>query len=619
MVITCNSILRLKRFMQCLLILVGMVQFAHAGAVEATLDRESAPVGNGGILSIRITGGSAEEPSIPEVANFVIQSRGQSRQIQMVNGVTTVSLTYNYVVGSNTPGIYQIPSIDVTIDGKKYTTDPLTFTVVGSGFTPPAAVTPPNAGSAPNPTATADDEEKRFGFLTVELAANERQHVYVGEIAPVRIRAWLPADGQAQLRSGIQPEGKAFTLHKVSERPEQTQEIKDGKRYTVLTWFGGMSATKAGKFPASLSLNATVAVRDPSAPKPQKRNRSGPFGDPFFDSVFEDMNAPVIQKDVTLKSVDQEIEVRPLPTEGRPAGFTGAVGQFKFDRAEIPRTWNTGEPQQIKALLSGSGNFSLLNAPELTPAESWKTYEGKDEFTAGDQASFSGTKSFQFSAVPRKGGAQNAALTFSYFDPAAESYKTLTSDAQTLEVSGSDLVEAVPSETPSTQKEPEKKTQGLIGQRMKMSPTASLVPLVSKPIFFQCLGGSAALGLIGCSLAWMRTRRDNPQRLAKAATEKATREALAAAENCVGTRDVSGFFAGGRLALQHQLAAQWRQPAQAITFAEVAERLPPDSSVTRFFLEADRCEYSRSDTGEIRPEWRALLEESISSFTPSTR
>ena len=78
------------------------------------------------------------------------------------------------------------------------------------------------------------------------------------------------------LRSGIQPEGKAFTLHNVSGQPQQTQEMKDGKRYLVVTWFGGISATKAGKYPASLSVNATVAVRDTAAPSSRAAGWAGP-------------------------------------------------------------------------------------------------------------------------------------------------------------------------------------------------------------------------------------------------------------------------------------------------------------------------------------------------------
>lgn len=457
-----------------------------------------------------------------------------------------------------------------------------------------------------------EDSGKRFGFLTVELAANDRKYAYVGEIAPVRIRAWLPADSRANLRSGIQPEGKAFTLHNVSDQPQQTHEIRDGKRYLVVTWFGAISATKAGKYPASLSVDATVAVRDAAAPRPGRRT-----GSPF-DNIFEDMNVPMIQKDVTLKSDDQEIEVRPLPREGRPEGFTGAVGSFKFDAAEIPANWKTGEPQQIQARLSGSGNFGLMKAPGLTPAEAWKAYPGKDEFTPGDEASFSGSKTFQFSALPRKGGPLDAALVFSFFDPAAGDYKTITSPVRKIEVTGEDIAEDKPAEAPPTT-EPVKKDGNLVAQHSDLSPVATLVPLVSRPSFVSLLGSAGGLCLAGGFLTWFRKHRGDPRRLARAATEKATREALHAAGQCAAARDVPGFFEAARLAIQQRLGAMWNQPAQAITLAEVRSRIPEDSPVSRFFVEADRLAYSRQTTGDILPEWLALLDEAMTYLTQAAR
>lgn len=592
---------------------------AIAAEVEATLDRDSVPAGNGAVLTLLISGGNAGKPEIPAVENLIVESRGRSQQIQIVNGQTTASVTYTFVVGSQTPGDYQVPAIDVMVGGQKFSTQPLKLKVLDSAAAqPPAGIPQGQAGQQPAEEETADTGEKRFGFLTVELAANERKHAYVGEIAPVRIRAWLPADSRANLRSGIQPEGKAFTLHNVSGQPQQTQEIKDGKRYLVVTWFGGISATKAGKFPASLSVDATVAVRDTAALKQPRKRTGGPFDDPFFDNVFDQMNTPVIQKDVTLKSDDQEIEVRPLPTEGRPGDFTGAVGDFKFDSVEIPNDWKTGEPQQVTARLSGSGNFALLNAPALTPAGDWKSYSGKDEFRAGDEASFSGNKVFQFSAVPRKGGVREAALTFSYFDPAAGAYKTLTSPAKKIQITGEDIVEAAPVETPAA-KEPEKKTQTLAAQHTEMSAPGSLVPLVSRPLFSRLLVLSAGLCLLGPILGWLRIRRNDPQRRAAAAMEKATHEALAAAGKCADASDVPGFFAAARLAIQHRLGALWNQPPQAITLAEVTARIPGDSPVTRFFLEADRHEYNRHATDGISPHWRSLLDEALASLTPSVR
>ena len=322
---------------------------------------------------------------------------------------------------------------------------------------------PPNA---PGPQAAGEGEDdaggKRFGFLTVEPAANDRKYVYVGEIAPVRIRAWLPADSRANLRSGIQPEGKAFTLHNVSDQPQQTHEIKDGKRYLVVTWFGGISATKAGKYPASLSVDATVAVRDTTAPKPRRRD-----GRPFRRSVFrqhlrghERADDPEGRHAQVGRSGNRGAPASGRRPPGRDSPERWAISSST--RLEIPSDWKTGEPQQIRARLSGSGNFALMNAPGLSPSENWKTYPGKDEFTPGDVASFAGSKSFQFSAVPRKGGEQDVALAFSFFDPAAGAYKTITSPAKKIRVTGEDIAEDKPQPRPR-RTEPEKKAADLSG------------------------------------------------------------------------------------------------------------------------------------------------------------
>jgi hypothetical protein len=187
-----------------------------------------------------------------------------------------------------------------------------------------------------------------------------------------------------------------------------------------------------------------------------------------------------------------------------------------------------------------------------------------------------------------------------------------------IQVAGEDIVEVEPVEAPAA-KEPEKKTQTLVAQHTEMSAPGSLVPLVSRPLFRRVLVLSAGLCLLGAVLGWLRVRRSDPQRRAAAAIEKATREALAAAEKCAADGDVSGFFAAARLAIQQRLGALWNQPPQAITLAEILARIPGDSPVTRFFLEADRHEYNRHATGGISPQWHSLLDEALVSLTPSAR
>ncbi len=608
-----------EKFRAFVAILLGLVNgtLCMAGEIEATLDRDSVPAGQGALLTLTVTGRPSGNPVIPDIVNFIFQSRGRSQQIRSINGVTTRSITYQYAVGSQVPGDYQIPSISMTVDGEEIGTEVLNLKVLSKN-----AAQPP-AGAAPgNPPSDEDaepvGEADRFGFLTVQLLTGEREHVYVGEIAPVKIEAWIPAEGQAQVRSGIQPEGKAFTLHNVSEKPDQTTKVRDGKRYIVVTWYGGISATRAGKNPVSLSLDATVAVRDTSAGRRRRPRMGGAFDDPFFDDIFDQMRTPMIQKDVTLASRDEEIEVRLLPEEGKPDGFSGAVGNFILNSSEIPKNWKTGEPQSLEASVKGRGNFALLDDPKLVPSEGWKVYAGKSDFSPGDVASFSGVKDFRFSAVPSKHGSQELALELSYFDPDAGAYKTARGPSQQVEIVGEDIVfkeEPAVAENPPPAEEDQ-----MIGQRMEISGSRStLAPLVSRPLFAGLLAGSGLLGCAGIALMVLRSRREDPERIANAELEVATREGMRRVEQANAAGDAGEFFEAGRTVLRLRLGALWDRPAEAITSADVKSRLEDGSPVVAFFQESDQRAYSGPATSDDLPKWRSLLEDAMRSLTTNQR
>ena len=169
-------------------------------------------------------------------------------------------------------------------------------------------------------------------------------------------------------------------------------------------------------------------------------------------------------------------------------------------------------------------------------------------------------------------------------------------------------------------KEAKKPIDNLIAQKTADTVTGSLVPLVSQPAFGSWLGLAAALMVFGRVLAFCRKRFNDPKRLAHAAMEKATRAALGTASECLAARDAAGFFAAARLAIQQRLSSLWNQPAQAITLAEISERIPADSPVAGFFREADLYEYSRHATAEeMFPRWQQMLDQALASLTPSAR
>lgn len=578
---------------------IGIMKVAIAAEASAQLDAQTVYVGEAVQLSVTITGGNAAAPEIPEIKNLTVQYQGQSSQFSMINGVTSRSVGHSYVIGSQVAGDYQIPPIEVNVGGQIVKTQALSLKVLADGSTP--GVNNADAEKEAN-------DPKRFGFLTVELASQNRKYAYVGELAPVCIKAWLPSDSQVSLRSGIQPESKGFTLRNGNLQPQQSQEVKDGKQYTVLTWFAGMAATKAGNLPASLSLKIDCSVPDRS--KPQLRARQG--------SIFGRLNTAYIKKEVTLASENQQIEVRALPTEGRPAGFVGAVGDYQIDAFEMPSVWKTGEPQQVRVRLKGSGNFASVQAPALVPEESWKTYPGQDQFTPADNASFSGSKIFQYNAVVRTAKIQEALFQFSYFDPDDGQYKTVQSTKQAIQVTGDEI----PADVVANDSEPvvpDPKTPGdtLADWHTKDSSATSLQALADRPAMSLWLMAATLVAMLGPLGALLRWYLQQPQRLAARALQNETKSALQQVDQCAQKNDLFGFISAARATLQIQLAAIWKKPAHSITLTELSQRLPVDSPVNQFFREVDQHLYGASESLTISADIRALFQRALSSLQSS--
>ena len=575
-----------------------------AADVTATLNPTSVPAGEGAQLTIQILNGEPTALTAPEVPGLILDGPGEGRQISIVNGVRTSVMTLSYAVGSMTAGEYNIPPFKVTVDGAIVETPALKLTVIPSAAQTPAGLGQGGGkvpGGTPQPRSAA---EENYGFLTVEFVNKQRRHAWVGEIAPVLIKAWLPADSRATLNSPLQPAGSSFTLHNLRQHPRQEREENNGKRYLTVSWFGGLSATKAGSYPPDLSMKVTIQVPDSSGKSRSARD------------LFGRQIQPMAQKEVELRSKtsrDAYLEIRPLPLEGKPGDFGGAVGKFSFGRKNIPVQWKTGEPQQIGVEVTGEGNFNLLRQPTLKSGKAWKFYEGQSSFAAGDAASFSGTTTWHFSQVPRQSGTQQVSLNVSYFDPDEATYQTIATEPQTIEVTGPDLPPepAVASSPASSNAAPP--PPALAPQRTREGMASRLTPFAWRRSF-RTLGGALSLAVAaGLLYQFLQSRWKDPQRLASAAAEKALRRAMQEAETQAARGDVPGFFAAARRALQVRLGTLWQQPAPAITLADVTGRLPAESPVISFFREADRQEFCRQDAmpREELPIWRNRLEDAL--------
>jgi hypothetical protein len=128
--------------------------------------------------------------------------------------------------------------------------------------------------------------------------------------------------------------------------------------------------------------------------------------------------------------------VLPLPEEGKPANFSGAVGNFTLT-ATVDRTQvKTNEAITLKVKANGTGNIKILPQPNIELPSDFEIYEPKVAETIGhNNDQIAGSKTWEYVMVPRFPGSHEIKpITLSYFDPRAKTYRVATTTIISLSV-----------------------------------------------------------------------------------------------------------------------------------------------------------------------------------------
>jgi hypothetical protein len=138
-----------------------------------------------------------------------------------------------------------------------------------------------------------------------------------------------------------------------------------------------------------------------------------------------------------LTSDPETLSVQPLPEQGKPVGFNGAIGSgFSLERRIADQAARVGEAIPIEFLLRGDGNTALWPAPEVRWPSGARAYmERVDESVTGTEGRVGGTKSFRFLVVADSAGLLALpAVSYPYFDLASGRYLTLQVPAGSMPV-----------------------------------------------------------------------------------------------------------------------------------------------------------------------------------------
>jgi hypothetical protein len=582
-----------------------------AVSIDATIEPAQIEVGESARLTIFTSGNGILSVPLPVVAGLEFRIVGQSRQIQTINGRTIESTSTIVRVTPDEAGVFTIPGLTPTSQPLVLRVNPSSgggsSSRFGNGASPGSTPLLPG-GANPNGIHLTPDGS---AFVHLEMPKRE---IYVGESVPVEIQVGMRDGFVASINGLPKLNSGDFTLNNLSRQPERAPKNIDGKSFTVYTWRSLLAAVKPGTYSLAFEAPLTVRIRT----RPQRDSMLDDLlGDPFLQNFF----GATVPKDVTVFSPEAAIKVLPLPTEGRPPDFGGAVGTFKIS-TDISSAKNTaGDPLTLRMHVHGAGNFDRVESSMLGGDAQWKTYEPKATFNSTDPTGYRGEKIFEQPLIASQPGTQTIpALNFSYFDPGARRYETARSSPLSVAVS-----------PPADEPPPPANAAGTAaddshsGLRPDHAVTEarvdSLIPLYFQPRF---VGLSSVLALLfGGRLIALRRRERNAldiQRQRERARAQLTQTLLAKMSAASTAGDAAVFLSSARSALQQTLSARWQVAPEEISEALVDARLEDAdrNDIRQLFALADEANYSGDDLKAADFErWTQIVSRQLSAETTS--
>jgi hypothetical protein len=404
-------------------------QFAEAQdlSIKSYVNRSKVSLDRQFEMTVELTGSAAQQagdpalPNIEEYAAYVGSSSSQS--IQIVNGQMSVTRGITYTFVATKEGKFQIPPVTLNYKGKSYRTDPIHVEIT-RGQTAPAQTRPQGSRQSNEPLDLADQ-------LFLQASVN-KERVYQNEPLILTYKIYTAVSvtsyGISQLPNTVGFWSEEFPT---AQRPELSDEVVNGRRFRVAE-IKKMALFPQG--PGVKELDPMVINCEVQLPR-GRRNRRDLF-DRFFDDPFFSNRT----QRQTIRSNQLKIEVMPLPDRGKPADFSGSVGEYAIVASIDKSAAKTNEALTLKVAISGTGNISTLSEPNVAIPTDFEVYDPKVSTNINRKGTpIRGSKNFEYVLIPRFPGNQTIRpISFSYFDLKSKDYRTVSTDPIELRIAKGD-------------------------------------------------------------------------------------------------------------------------------------------------------------------------------------
>ena len=317
--------------------------------VEFKIDRREAWVGQPFLVKVEVVNAENHDPPvIGEAEGAEIQLLDQTNEssfTQIVNGRVTrrVTVVYTIVVTPIESGVIEIPKIEVMADGKAY---------------------------ASKPWRIIANESEVGDLMFVDILASPEE-AWVGEAVDLTLQVWVKqyrdsdlgvALDANQMWELIDEAGSSWGIFNESlqqaireRRPPRGRQVdRDGSPYFLYEIPIVRHPIKAGDVEVG---DVRIVYLHPTGLRKKR--------DFFGRAQIELVGSRPVMVDVERAPV----LVRPLPEEGRPAGFTGAVGRFSVRASASPREVSVGDPITLTIEVTDLGDGSSIDLANLRPPD----------------------------------------------------------------------------------------------------------------------------------------------------------------------------------------------------------------------------------------------------------
>lgn len=403
------------------------ISFLYAKDInfETTVNRNKVNLGSA--VQVYLTFNDTQKVPAPEIRlsdEFQARYVGPSTRVSAVNGKVSSSITHVYNLLATKTGTFKIGPFKFIYNGDNYSSNSIQIEVVD---TQPAS----NSNSAISGSNSDSSETKNLSDRVFVVLEPKKKSIYINEIVPLTIKLYVNKVGLRDVQfPSIDQEDFSLTEF---EKPKQYQDIYSNVEYEVIEFNTTFFALKPGDFklgPAKIKCSLLVK-------KQSKSSQSG-FNDDFFDSgVFDDFFGRYESYSLELKSSEIPISVLPVPQEGKPDDFSGAIGEFDFNVSLSPNEVKVGDPITLKASIKGEGNFSTVKLPIVKDNSNFKIYEPqiKQEAQAKNFEQIIMPLNEQVTEIP--------SLDFSFFNTKTGQYTTINKGPFAIKVLKADKQELV--------------------------------------------------------------------------------------------------------------------------------------------------------------------------------